>query len=236
MPASPPADAAAAAIFTKAQAVWNARSLPSYESFSLPCDQTFLADRCSAGTAVQFIVRMGDGRSFAQTIGAGGEPGIVLLRGGTMMGPAGAPFGFFRRAPVAGAAMQMAAQTVAATDPVATIASVTAVDRAYDITLERPSSDARLYYRLRLRPLRDPTLYPLRELLIERDSYRIAGLTYAQPFNTSFATVNYRFAPVGAPQFWTIVHIDASAGRQHVSQDLQNISFPQDVPAADFSP
>jgi hypothetical protein len=96
--------------------------------------------------------------------------------------------------------------------------------------------DGRDCYRLRLRPLRDPSLYPLRELAVERKTNQIVALTYAQSYNATFATVNYRFAPIGAQEFWVIVHIDAEAGRERVSQDLQNIAFPTNVPASDFTP
>ena len=237
MTASPPPDAQAVALFTAAQTVWNARSVPPYESFELACDQTFLADRCSSGTLVQFIVRSADGRSFAQTLDAQGKPGVVLLRGGEMYGPAGAPFGFYRRTPVAGALQTYAPPPAAPGDPIATIASVTAVDRAYDVTLAGAQSvDGVPCIRLNLRPLRDPSLYPLRELLVQRGTDRIAALTYAQPYNGGYATVHYRFAAVGPQAYWTIVHIDASAGREYVSQDLANITFPAGVPASDFTP
>lgn len=237
MAASPPPDAQAAAIFTAAQAAWNARSVPPYESFELDCDQTFLADRCGHGTIVQFIVRSADGRSFAQTLDAQGKPGVVLLRGGNMFGPAGAPFGFYRRTPVPGAALAYTPPPAAPSDPIATIASVTAVDRAYDVTPAGAQSvDGVPCIRLKLRPLRDPSLYPLRELLVQRETNRIAALTYAQPYNGGYAIVHYRFAAVGPHAYWTIVHIDASAGREYVSEDLANITFPAVVPASDFTP
>jgi hypothetical protein len=211
--------------------------MPPYESFTLPCDQTFLAGQCKPGVHVQFIVRTADGRSFAQTIGSDGSRGAVLLHGGTMMGPAGAPFGFYRRTPLPGSPMQVPAPSSSSGDPVSTIASVTAVDRAYDVALAGTVTvGAEPCYRLRLRPLRDPQFYPLRELLVEHDTYRIDGLTYAQPFNGSFANVDYEFMAVGPQHYWTIVHIDATAGREHVSQDLQDIAFPPTAPAADFTP
>jgi hypothetical protein len=237
VPASPPPDVRAAAIFIAAQAAWNARSVPAYESFTLPCAQTFLAGRCKPGVTIQFIVRTADGRSFAQTIDAGGKPGTVLLRGGEIIGPAGAPFGFYRRTPLPGALPTVAPSPAVQSDPIATIASVTAIDRAYDVTLEGTVlAGGRACYHLRLLPLRNPALYPLRELLVDEDTDEIAGLTYAQPFDTTTATVHYRFAPAGAEHVWSIVHIDAEAGAQRVSQDLENIAFPRDVPAADFIP
>jgi hypothetical protein len=243
VPAFEPPKVNAADIFLKAQTVWNERAVPSFESFELPCEQTLLADRCAAGTIVQFVVRMSDGRAFAQTIGANGEPATVLLRGGEIEGPAGAPFGFFRRTPSPGAAL-VAAKVPAQADPIGTSASVTAVDRAYDIALRGTQTiDGRVCYDLTLRPLRDPAFYPLRELFVERSSGIVVALTYDQPFNATFAHVHYRFAPVGPQQIWSIVHIDAeattrglfSARTERVDQDLQNITFPTDVPSSDFS-
>lgn len=186
---------------------------------------------------MQFIVRMSDGRSFAQTLDAGGRPGTVLLRGGTMVGPAGAPFGFYRRTPLPGSSLAPPATPPPSADPVKTIATVTAVDRAYDLIAEGTVEvDGYACYRLELRPLRDPAVYPLRELLVDRTSYQIIGLTYAQPFNATFAIVHYRFAPVGTPPVWSIVHIDAEAAAQRVSQDLHDITFPAQEPAGDFQP
>ncbi len=232
------------AIFTRAQTTWNARAMPPYESFTLPCDVTFLEKSCSAGTVVQFIVRLGDGRTFVQTLTADGRPGIVLLRGGYAFGPAGAPLGFFRRAPAQGATPPPAPPNLAA-DPIQTIAVVRAVDRAYDISyLETVQLDAHAVYHLRLRPLRNPQQYPLRELWIDTTTYDVIRLTYAWPYNGTTANITYDFAPAGTQRLWTIVHIDAQATShnlfashtEHVSEDLHDIAFPASVPDDDFIP
>jgi len=217
--------------------------VPAYESFTLPCSATLLADRCSAGTQVEFIVRLSDGRTFAQTVAAGGRPATVLLHGGYIVGPAGAPFGFYRRAPVPGATT--APPPNLAEDPLGTIATVTAVDRAYAIALadvERVGT--RACYHLRLRPLRDPQSYPLRDLWVDTTSYDVVRLTYAWPYNDTTANVTYDFAPIGSQALWAIVHIGAQAVShglfttrvEQVSEDLQNIAFPASEPAADFIP
>lgn len=195
MPASPPPNLDAAAIFLNAQSTWNERSVPPYESFALPCDQTLFADRCAPGARLQFIVRISDGRYLAQVLRSDGTAGAVLVRGGDLVGPAGAPFGFFRRTPLPGSALAAA--------PV---------------------------------PASDPREYPLRALLVDRASFEIVGLTYAQPFNASFATVHYRFAPIGPAHVWTLVHIDAQAGAERVDHELDDITFPPDEPARDFTP
>lgn len=216
--------------------MWNARSIPPYESFTIACDQTFLADRCTPGTHVQFIIRSSDGRTFAQTLAPGSGASAVLLRGGYAMGPAGAPFGFYRRTPVPGAAAPPSPPNLAP-DPLQTIAVVSAVDRAYEIRLDGiVTVGSRSCYHLRLRALRDPLGYPLRELWIDTATYDVVRLTYAWPFNGTSASVTYDFAPVGAQAIWSIVHIDATAGREHVAEDLQNIEFPASEPPADFTP
>ncbi|MGB6985460.1 MAG: hypothetical protein WBD74_05705 [Candidatus Aquilonibacter sp.] len=232
------------AIFTRAQAAWNARAAPPYESFTLPCDETFLAQSCSAGTVVQFIVRLRDGRTFAQTLDADGRPATVLLRGGYAVGPAGAPFGFYRRAPAEGAAPVPTPPNFAE-DPIQTIAVVKAVDRAYDISyIETTTIGERACYHLRLRPLRDPQRYALRELWIDTTTYDVVRLAYVWPYNDVFANITYDFAPAGPQRIWSIVHIDAQATSrgvftshtEHVSEDLHNIDFPPSVPDADFEP
>ncbi len=231
------------AIFTRAQAAWNARVVPPYESFTLPCEQTFLAKSCTDGTVVQFIVRLGDGRTFAQTLNADGRPGIVLLRGGYAVGPAGAPLGFYRRAPAQGATTPPTPPNLAA-DPMQTIAVVRAVDRAYDISyVETTTIGAHTVYHLRLRPLRDPQQYPLRELWVDTTTYDVVRLTYVWPYNNTTANITYDFAPAGPQSLWSIVHIDAQATShglfgthtEHVSQDLHDITFPASVPDEDFS-
>jgi hypothetical protein len=233
-----------ATIFTRAQATWNARTTPPYESFTLPCESTFLAQHCAAGTVVQFIVRLRDGRTFAQTLGADGRPGIVLLRGGYAFGPAGAPLGFYRRAPEQGATTASPPPNLTV-DPIQTIAVVRAVDRAYDISyVETATIGAHSVYHLRLRPLRDPRQYPLRELWVDTTTYDVVRLAYAWPYNNSLATVVYDFAPAGAQGIWSIVHIDAQATShglfsthvEHVSEDVQNIAFPANIPDEDFRP
>ena len=89
---------------------------------------------------------------------------------------------------------------------------------------------------LRLIPLREPNLYPLRDLWIDRDSSQVVRLTYQQPFNAISALIQYDFAPQGKPPTWVIMHISAYAGHDSVSQDLKDISFPSAVPEGNFGP
>jgi len=193
---------------------------------------------------VQFIVRLRDGRTFVQTLSADGRPGTVLLRGGYAFGPAGAPLGFYRRAPAAGATSPPTPPNLAA-DPIQTIAVVRAVDRAYDVTyVETTTIGTRTVYHLRLHPLREPAQYPLRELWIDTTTYDVVRLTYVWPYNDTTANVTYDFAPAGPDRIWSIVHIDAEAVShglftahvEHVSEDLHDITFPTNVPDEDFTP
>ena len=169
------------------------------------------------------------------------------MHGGYAVGPAGAPFGFFRRTPTPGATAPPPPPNLAA-DPIGTIgtiATVSAVDRAYDITLAGIETvGERRCYHLRLRPLRDPTTYPLRDLWIDATSDDVVRLTYAQPFNATTAAVVYDFAPAGAAGIWSIVHIEASATvhslfsshTDRVSEELHDIEFPPSEPAEYFDP
>jgi hypothetical protein len=118
-----------------------------------------------------------------------------------------------------------------------TIATVTSTDRAYDVTLAGIENiDGRACYHLVLRPLRDASLYPLRNVWVDTGSFDVVQLTYQQPFNVTTAMVEYRFAPVGSSGTWTIVHIEAQSQRERVSEDLHDIKFPASEPAEDFTP
>ena len=189
-------------------------------------------------------MRLRDGRTFAQTLDADGRPGIVLLHGGYAFGPAGAPLGFYRRTPAQGE-LALATPPNLAADPMQTIAVVKAVDRAYDISyIETTTIGAHSVYHLRLRPLRNPQQYPLRELWVDTTTYDVVRLTYVWPYNDTTASVTYDFAPVGPEKLWSIVHIDAQATShglftthtEHVSEDLHDITFPANVPDEDFLP
>ena len=234
------------AIFLRAQQIWAARAAPPYESFRIRCEQTFLAPRCTAGEVVAFTVRMSDGRTFAQTLPANGGAPTVLLRGGYIAGPAGTPLGFYRVLPNAGAAPASPPPNLAP-DPLQTIATVTANSHAYDIALVGEESvEGWRCYHLRMRPRLDPDRYPLRDLWVDEATFQLVQLTYERPYDERHARVSvvYRFAPVGAEQIWTIVHIEAAATihgflssmTERVSDDLTGIGFPAGEPDSYFQP
>jgi hypothetical protein len=234
--ASLPPDLTVSSIFIRTQSVWAARPLPAYESFKVPCALTLFASRCTASVDARFTVRLSDGRTYAETVPQASEPATVLMRGGYITGPAGAPLGFYRRVPSAGATKPPVPPNLAP-DPIQTIATVTSTDRAYDISLaDVETVEGRTCYHLVLRPLRDPALYPLRNLWVETGSFDVVQLTYQQPFNATTATVLYRFAPVGPAKTWTIVHIEARSQHERVSEDLHDIAFPATQPPAEFTP
>lgn len=220
-------------IFLRAQAAWSARPQPAYVAFTLPCDATFLAPSCAPNAHVRFIVRMNDGRTYAQTIAQKDAPAKTLARGAYITGPADAPLGFVRRFPEGAPAPSPPPNL--APDPLRTIATVTAVNYAYDVRMlgqETVNGVATLH--LELTPLRVPNLYPLRDLWVAVDSYQIVRLAYERPFQRTTARITYDFAQVGALGVWTIVHIAAATPRESVAESLNDITFPPNEPDSLF--
>jgi hypothetical protein len=235
-----------AEIFGRAQQAWRARAVPPYESFAVACESTFLAPHCAVGDRVEFTVRASDGRTYAQTLPAGGTPPKVLLRGGYITGPADTPLGFYRTLPD-GQSPPPSPPPNFALDPLETIATVTTNAHVYDIRLTGEESiDGRTCYHLALRPLIAPDRYPLRELWVDASSFEVVQLTYERPYDAEHAraSVRYRFAPIGRNRVWAIVHIEADAAvhqlfstkTERVADDLSDISFPSSVPDWYFEP
>ncbi len=228
----------AEAIFLRAQEAWAQRAVPAYESFRIACDRTFLYDRCGAGEVVQFTVRASDGRTFAVTLPGATSEARVLLRGDYITGPDGTPLGFYRALPQQPGGVAPRIPPNMAPDPfLPTIATVSVVSRAYDITLLGTEGvEGYACDHLVLRPLNDPARYALRELWVDQASGNVVQLVYAHDFGNGWGTVTYRFAPQGARAVWAIVHIEAEAPTEHVSSDLDDITFPSAMPDADFQP
>jgi hypothetical protein len=225
-------------IFLQAQQAWQARTVPPYESFRVPCDQTFLAQRCS-GETVEFTVRMSDGRTFAQAISLSGDAAKILLHGGYITGPVGTPLGFYRTLPDDNT--QPTPPPNLAPDPLQTIATVTASGHVYDVKLSNAETiEGRLCFHLTLRPQLDPDRYPLRELWVDESTFQVAQLIYERPYDEKHARaiVLYRFAPIGPGHIWAIIHIEAQATvrklfstkTERVSDDLTGLSFPPSAP------
>ncbi len=232
-----PVDGAPAAqqLFLKAQSTWSARATPRFESFVLPCAVTFLEARCAPEAEVRFIVRLSDGRAYAETVATGGASPVTLVRGGYITGPAGAPLGFYRRWPQS-AVPRPTTPPDLAEDPLRTIATVTAVDFAYRIAVAgNETIDGVLTTHLVLRPVGDSAAYPLRDLWIGHDDDEVVRLTYELPYKRGSASITYDFAPIGKPPVWTIVRIAASAGGETISEELREIAFPPDEPDTYFT-
>ncbi|HEY1975032.1 MAG TPA: hypothetical protein VGG89_00625 [Candidatus Baltobacteraceae bacterium] len=220
-------------IFLRAQAAWTSRAQPAYVAFTLPCDATFLSPSCAPDAHLLFIVRMSDGRTYAQTIAEPGASPKILVRGAYITGPAGAPLGFVRRLPE-GTPVASPPPNLAP-DPLRTIATVTAIDYAYRVRIVgQETIHGVATTHLELTPLREPTLYPLRDLWVASDSYEIVRLVYERPFQRTTARITYDFAQVGVSRAWTIVHIAASTPRESVSETLNDISFPGSEPDSLF--
>lgn len=233
------------AIFLRAQQAWIERAVPPYESFQIACAQTFLKDRCEPGEIVEFTVRASDGRTFAQTIATATTPSRILLHGDYITGPDGTPLGFYRALPTKPGGIVPTPPPNMAPDPlIPTIAVATTIVTAYEIALAGTEHIGTYACdHLSLRPLADPQRFALRDLWVDRATGNVVQLTYAHDFgNGRYGTVEYRFAPEGPHQYWTIVHIEADSpagsdyGREHVASDLDAIAFPLSVPTSDFTP
>jgi hypothetical protein len=235
---------AAADVYRDAVRAWQARTPPAYVSFSLPCADTAFAGACDPTDDARFTVRMADGRTYAVSVPKGtGEP-KVLLRGGFIYGPGGAPLGFYRRL---GDATATPPPNLAP-DPLQlpTIASVTAIPISYDLTLAgNETVDGIACYHLALRALRDPDVYPLHDLWVDERSFEVRALTYDWDFGDGHrGLVHYRFAQVGVRSTWAIVQIDATVAERHeflktrtdsVNDDLYDVEFPESEPSDEFT-
>jgi hypothetical protein len=232
-------------ILRRAQGAWQRRTVPVYESFTLPCADTDLAAGCEIGDGVRFTVRMADGRTYAQSVPIADAPTKVLMRGGFIFGPGGAPLGFYRRV---GAAAPPAPPPNLAPDPLLeTIATVSAVAHTYDIVLAgQDIIDGRKCYHLVLRTGLDRDKFPLRDVWVDEESFEIRALTYDWNFDDGHrGDVHYVFASVGPQTLWAIVHIDAQVAAvrelfhtriDRAADDLADIEFPTTEPDDDFAP
>jgi hypothetical protein len=227
--------ATAAQVFSAATAAWQARAVPSYVQFTLPCADTALVAHCDPGDGARFTVRMADGRTYAETVPKDGTTTVKpIMNGGLIFGPGVTPLGFFRK--VGGDDTSALPPPNLAPDPLNLIASVSVRARSYDVTFDGSETVGGVNcYRLKLRPLGDPERYPLRQLWVEKGTNQIRRLTYEWDFGDNHkGVVHYDFAPEGDPAVWTIVHIDAQNGRQSVADDLSDIAFPDSAPDEDF--
>lgn len=240
-------------IFQFAVSQWQTHLVPTFVSFQVPCIQTFLDYRCHSNDDVQFVTRMGDGRTSAYAISPGGLAPQRIAQGELITGPGGAPLGFYRHL---GSLTVIPYQYGDDTDtgptdilPEKTIASVLSIGHYYNITVAgKEEAGGRWCYHLLLKAVDNPDRFPLKELWVDTATFDIIGLTYNWKFGEyeHRGTVHYRFAEIYPTNTWTITHIDARvvthrlfSGKPRVestSGDLSNVSFPVNEPSGDFVP
>jgi hypothetical protein len=234
-------------IVTRAQAAWEARIVPPYVAFDIPCADTFLDAQCAPNAIVNFVVRMSDGRTYAESTE---PPSRQLMCGGFIYGPASTPFGFFRRIDANNVPATLVTPPPPenfADDPFGpkSIASVSVTDRAYTATLAGIESlEGASVYHVHLEPNYAPESHPLRDLWIDASTFEVLQLTYARraESGTAEGSVEYRFARVGPQRTWAIVYIDAtlpvkgSAKAANPHSDLSHVTFPADEPGWRFQP
>ena len=203
-------------VVTRAQAAWEARVVPAYVSFEIPCADTFLDAQCAPKAIVNFVVRMSDGRTYAESIDL---PKRQLMCGGFIYGPASTPFGFFRRIDANNVPSTLSTPPPPenfAADPVRAQA-----DRIGDRDGSRVHGhairDRESRRRIRLPP-------PSRTELYAQKRFRCASYGSTRPRSKCCSsptrvkrraaqpngTVQYRFAQVGPERIWAIVYIDAT--------------------------
>ncbi len=235
----------AAQVFAAATAAWQARSVPAYVSFTLPCSDTALEGRCNPGDGARFTVRMSDGRTYAENVPKDATTVKPLMFGGFIFGPGGSPLGFFRR--IGEDAPAFPPPNLAPDPLLKTIASVSTIARSYDVSFDgNEAVDGAACARLKLKPVSEAERYPLRELWVDKATNQIRALTYDWDFGDGHrGLVHYKFAQVGDDKLWTITHIDAHVAAVRevfktrvdvVSDDLQDIAFPASPPDEDFVP
>jgi hypothetical protein len=214
-------------IFFHAEDAWEARALPAYVAFD-----TVITHRDAAGNVTggneHVVLRTFDHWCATVEIDEGlAEP--KTSRGPNCEGPAYSPLGFNISSVYPGSAQP---------DPFApsklpVIAQVRAAH--YDVTLaaEESIGDVAVYH-LVLRPLNAPEHYPLRALWVDRATFEVRKLTYAENPGGWSAAIDYSFKPYGPQAIWWISEIDAQwqpgpGSRERAFSStlvLQNVTFP----------
>lgn len=214
-------------IFSRAEDTWEARSLPAYVAFD-----TSITHRDAHGTVTRgtehVVLRTFDHWCATVEIDQGlAQP--KTSRGLNCLGPAYSPLGFNISSVYPGSSQP---------DPFApsslpVIARVRALH--YEVTLGADEVlDGAPVYRLALRPLNAPDRYPLRALWVDKNTFQVRKLTYAENPGDWSATIDYSFKPFGPQAIWWISEIDASWQPGPNSPDtaftstllVQNVSFP----------
>ena len=225
-------------ILDKATQVWENTPVPPFEAFTLPCHELMRAGAggtCGSSTQMRVYLRTSDGMAHVETIPTVGGTSVVLMPEGHIYGPAYAPLGFTRK--IGGTSTRVGSMAVDPLAPIKTIATVTATNSIYDVTVTPDVCNDAPAYNLTLTPRSQETTHPLRALLVDQATFKICSLTYAIKFNGAEATVHYDFEDRGDPPIPFIVRIRAQVpyhslvGTRYTdsTEDLQDIAFPTQV-------
>lgn len=224
-------------IFNKAWDVWIGQARPTYLQFTMPCHDLGRTRTCGSSTRMIVTIRSADGQAHVDAVDANAGSSHVLLDGGYIYGPAFAPLSFVQR--TKSAAPSAPTEPILFDDGIKVIGSVKARPHYYDSTLVgRESFNGNDVFRLRLVPLGDPDLYPLRQLIVDANTYRVRQLDYQQSFRKGSAKITYDFSPVGDDATWCITKITANVpirsllGTSYVSsiQEMSDVKLLQSVP------
>jgi len=207
-------------------------------AFTLPCHELLqkgAGGTCGSSTQMRVYMRTSDGMAHVETIPAADATPVVLMPEGYIYGPAYAPLGFTRK--IGGSSTRVGSLAADPLAPIKTIASVTATNSIYDVTVASDVCNGAPAYHLTLTPRVQGATHPLRALLVDQSSFKICSLTYAMPFNGAEATVQYDFAERSDPPVPFIVKITAHVPQRSLigvhyvdsSEDLQDITFPAQV-------
>lgn len=220
-------------VFSQAWRIWSAAAQPPFESFTLPCHEPVRGVSCGSSTAMRVTLRLSDGEARIVTVPASNEPARVLMSEGVLYGPAYAPLGFVKR--LGGSPARVGSL---ASDPfggIATIATVTAINPAYTITMTAEDCEGRPCYHLALVPKGDAHAHPLRDLWVDGSTFAVVRLRYGMRYHGAEAAVTYMFASVPGSKAPTIVRIAARVPERRLlgiyfvdsDESLSDIAFSQ---------
>ena len=214
-------------IFFNAEDAWEARALPPYVAFD-----TIITHRDAAGNVSRgnehVVLRTFDHWCATVEIDQGlAQP--KTSRGPNCEGPAYSPLGFN----VSSVYPSSAQPDPFAPSALPVIAHVRAIH--YDVTLagEEQLEGADVYHLL-LRPLNAAEHYPLRALWVDRTTFQVRKLSYAENPGGWSAAIDYSFKPYGPQAIWWISEIDAAWQPAPNSRErafastlvVQNVTFP----------
>lgn len=214
-------------MFFRAEDAWEARTLPAYVAFDTVITHSETGGAVTRGTE-HVLLRTFDHWCSTVEIDQGiSEP--KTSRGPNCLGPAYSPLGFN----ISSVYPSSGQPDPFAPSPLPVIASVRAAHYAVTLAGEE-SIEAVPVYHLLLSPLSAPAHYPLRALWIDKTSFQVRKLTYAENPGGWSASIDYSFKPYAPQGIWWISEIDAvwqpaPSSRERAFSStlvLHNVSFP----------